>query len=103
MTRKTTMADIVGLCERAAFRMGLEPCPPPVMTPAQVEALRWLIAHTGDGMFDNNGVLLAAGESAPHVRATWNALGKLGLVEFYRVSAKGRGRLRVTDAGRAAA
>lgn len=25
MTRKTTLADIVGTCERAAFRMGLEP------------------------------------------------------------------------------
>lgn len=50
---------------------------------SQHDALKWLVAHGGDGMFDRNGVFLAAGESAPVMRATWNKLRGMGLVEFY--------------------
>ena len=53
------------------------------MTPAQREALFWLQQHNGDGVFDKRGVLLAAGESAPFMRSTWNALRDLGAVEMY--------------------
>ncbi|MBX9875008.1 MAG: hypothetical protein K2X84_09135, partial [Beijerinckiaceae bacterium] len=55
----------------------------------------WLRKHGGDGIFDRNGVLLAAGESAPFMRATWNALRDAGLVEFYNPTGKGRGRCRL--------
>jgi hypothetical protein len=79
---KTTVADIVGT------------------TKAQETALRWLIEHGGDGLFDHNGVLLAAGEIAPHTRATWNALADLGLVQFYKPAGSRRGRLRATERGR---
>lgn len=65
------------------------------MTPAQTKALKWLRDHGGDGMFDLNGVLLAAGESAPFMRATWNTLRDLGKVEIYG-GPKGRSRVRVT-------
>lgn len=50
------------------------------MTPAQSQALEWLKQHNGTGVFDKNGVLLAAGELAPHTRSTWNALRDLGMV-----------------------
>lgn len=63
-------------------------------------ALRWLATHNGDGCFDRNGVLLAAGESAPVTRATWNTLRDLGLVELYALDTK-RKRLRITPSGRA--
>lgn len=66
------------------------------LTKSQRDALRWLSEHNGDGIFDRNGVLLAAGELAPFMRSTWNALGALGLVEFYNPAGKGRGRLRLT-------
>lgn len=52
-------------------------------TAAQREALLWLRAHHGDGVFDKHGVLIAAGESAPFMRTTWNALRDAGHVEFY--------------------
>lgn len=65
------------------------------MTGAQKDALDWLRKHGGDGIFDRNGVLLAAGESAPFMRATWNALRDAGLVEFYKPTGKGRGRCRL--------
>jgi 5-methylcytosine-specific restriction endonuclease McrA len=45
-----------------------------MLTSAQRAALKWFTDRGGDGVFDLNGVLLAAGESAPHTRATWNAL-----------------------------
>jgi hypothetical protein len=61
------------------------------MTPAQREALIWLQQHNGDGVFDKHGVLLAAGESAPFMRSTWNALRDMGRVEMYD-----RKRVRVT-------
>lgn len=71
------------------------------LTKAQREALDWLRERGGDGMFNIHGVLLAAGELAPHVRSTWNALEASGLVEHYRPNgAKGRGRLRLTALGR---
>jgi hypothetical protein len=65
-------------------------------TDAQREAITWLRRHNGDGLFDRDGVLLAAGERAPFMRSTWNALAELGLVEFYNPTGKGRGRLRLT-------
>lgn len=67
----------------------------PQLTKAQREALDWLRKHNGDGLFDRNGVVLAAGESAPVMRGTWNALRDAGLVEFYNPAGKGRGRLRL--------
>lgn len=66
------------------------------MTKSQQQAVEWLKRRGGDGVFDNNGVLLVAGESAPFTRSTWNALAALGLVEFYKPTGKGRGRLRLS-------
>ena len=67
------------------------------ITESQKSALKWLINRNGDGVFErNNSVLMAAGERAPVMRGSWNALAELGLVEFYGVR-----RCRVTDAGRA--
>ncbi|MFG1429292.1 hypothetical protein [Roseixanthobacter glucoisosaccharinicivorans] len=64
------------------------------MTKSQAAALKWLREHNGDGVFDRNGVLLAAGERAPVMRSTWNALRDLGHVEFYGT---GRGRVRAVQ------
>lgn len=71
------------------------------MTKPQAEALRWLLEHSGDGVFDRYGVLLAAGELAPFMRSTWNRLRDLGLVEFYNPAGKGYGRCRVVKGVRA--
>jgi hypothetical protein len=68
--------------------------PDAALTKAQKSALLWLRNRNGDGMFDRNGVLLAAGQSAHVMRSTWNKLREAGLVETY-----GGKRLRVTDAG----
>lgn len=61
------------------------------------DALDWLLNHNSDGVFDNNQVLLAAGELAPFMRSTWTKLAKEGFVEFYannrRVKVKGTGEL----------
>lgn len=65
------------------------------LTANQAAALKWLREHTGDGCFDRNGALLAAGESAPFMRSTWNALRDAGKVEIYKPAGKGRGRCRV--------
>lgn len=73
-----------------------------MLTQSAKDALRWLAKHNGDGLFDPNGVVLAAGETAPFTRLTWNKLRDAGLVEFYNPTGKGRGRLRLTDAGMAA-
>lgn len=54
------------------------------LTKSQQAALNWLREHNGDGLFDRYGVLVAAGERAPVMRSTWNALRDAGLVEFYR-------------------
>lgn len=67
----------------------------PGLTKAQRDALKWLAEHNGDGVFDRNGVLLAAGELAPFMRSTWNALRVLGLVEFYGPEGKPKARLRL--------
>jgi hypothetical protein len=66
------------------------------MTKSQQAALKWLRERNGDGVFDRNGILLAAGETAPFMRSTWNALRDHGLVEFYNPAGKGHGRVRVT-------
>lgn len=66
------------------------------MTKAQEAALAWLRERNGDGCFDRNGVLLAAGERAPVTRATWNKLRDLGHVEIYRVQPRGASRCRLT-------
>ena len=65
------------------------------MTESQILALKWLKEHTGDGAFNKYGVVLAAGETAPFMRITWNALKDLGLVEFYNPYDKGYGRIRI--------
>lgn len=67
------------------------------MTAAQKKALKWLAERGGDGIFDKHGVLLAAGESAPFRRVTWNALRDLGKVKFYG-GKSGRARLKVSEA-----
>ncbi|MER9471060.1 hypothetical protein [Mesorhizobium sp. M0520] len=64
-------------------------------TSNQLAALKWLRNRNGDGGFDRNQVLLAGGERAPIMRATWNNLAAADLVEFYQE----RRRLRVTQAG----
>lgn len=66
-----------------------------VLTKAQEEALRWLRQRNGEGMFDRNGVLLAAGELAPHTRTTWNRLREAGAVEIYRDRLCGPSRVRI--------
>lgn len=70
----------------------------PGTTEAGRAALQWLADHGGDGVFAETGnqVLLAQGERAPVMRSTWNALHKLGYVEFY-----GRGRARLVPGHRA--
>lgn len=68
-------------------------------TAAMMSALKWLVSRGGDGVFgerSNHTVLLAQGDRAPVMRATWSRLEVEGLVERY-----GKLRLRVTDAGRA--
>lgn len=64
-------------------------------TREQTDAVKWLGYRGGDGIFDQNGVLIARGETAPHTRSTWNALAAAGLVEFYKPTGKGRGRCRL--------
>lgn len=73
----------------------LPPLDPDAVTRAQAFALEWLAEHSGDGVFDLRGVVLAAGETAPVMRATWNRLADHGLVELYG------GRIRVTGKGQA--
>ena len=68
------------------------------LTRAQKAALKWLVNRNGDGLFDRNNVLVAAGERAPVMRSTWSRLEKLGFVERYHHNNK---RLRVTSAARA--
>lgn len=53
------------------------------MTSAQEEALKWLRERNGTGVFMRDGVLLAAGQRAPHMRSTWNALNDLGKVSIF--------------------
>lgn len=69
-----------------------------IASPSCLSALKWLRNRNGDGVFDRNQVLVAAGEKAPVMRSTWNKLFDAGLVEFYH----DRRRLRVSPAGHAA-
>lgn len=72
------------------------------LTESQKDALRWLAKHNGDGAFAYGGkgkALIAAGEVAPIMRATWNVLEDIGLVEYYGGNS-GRARCRLTDAGK---
>ena len=66
------------------------------MTKAQMAALKWLVNRNADGVFDKHQVLIAGGERAPVMRATWSKLEGLGYVERYLENR----RLRVTDAGK---
>jgi hypothetical protein len=66
------------------------------LTQAQADALKWLRAHNETGVFNKNGVLLAAGELAPFMRSTWNALAKAGLVDIWRPGTRGPKRVAVT-------
>jgi hypothetical protein len=65
-------------------------------TPSMLSALLWLKNRNGDGVFDRNQVLTAAGERAPIMRSTWSKLEAAGLVERYLNNR----RLRITDAGK---
>lgn len=68
---------------------------------SQAAALKWLRDRGGDGCFDKHGVALAAGESAPFTRTTWNALRDAGLIRFYggkSEGGRGYGRLAVVPA-----
>lgn len=67
----------------------------PPITPAMKTALEWLTERGGDGVFSrrHGHTVLAAGEVAPFMRATFNKLREAGLVEFY-----GERRIRVLAA-----
>jgi hypothetical protein len=64
------------------------------LTTAQKRALQWLSSHNGDGIFDQHNVLLAAGERGPFMKATWNFLTKMGLLQTYNLK-----RVRITPEG----
>lgn len=44
---KTTLADIIGTCERAAFRMGLDACEPPPLEFTTEQDAALLAMHAG--------------------------------------------------------
>lgn len=67
------------------------------LTKAQEAALKWLREHNGTGVFDKHGVLLAAGELAPFMRSTWNALRDAGKVDIFRIGNRGPARVAVSD------
>jgi len=64
-------------------------------TEAVLSALLWLKNRGGDGVFDKNQVLNAAGERAPYMRSTWTKLCRAGWAEQYL---NGR-RIRIAQAG----
>lgn len=64
-------------------------------TEAMLSALKWFRNRGGDGVFDKNQVLVARGERAPVMRATWTRLAEDDLVEFYL---HGR-RIRISSQG----
>ena len=68
------------------------------LTKSQCAALQWLREHNGTGLFDKHGVVLAAGESAPFMRSTWNALREAGKVRIYRDGVRGPSRIDVVMA-----
>lgn len=65
------------------------------MTKSHIKALEWLRERGGDAALDKHGVVLAAGETAPFTRVTWNALRDAGHVEFYNPTGRGHGRIRL--------
>lgn len=64
------------------------------MTEAQLNALKWIAARNGEGVFDRNGVLIAAGERAPFMRSTWNELVAQRKCEFFG-GKSGKARVRM--------
>lgn len=64
-------------------------------TAAQQQACAWLLDHNSEGMWTHDGTLLAAGEVAPIMRQTWNALRLTGCVTFERGT-----RVALTQRGR---
>lgn len=71
------------------------------LTAAQKRAARWLHNRGGEGMFNRNQVLLARGELAGVMRATWNALAKAEPPCI--VFSPCRKRVSLTGAGKAVA
>lgn len=61
---------------------------------SQIKALEWLSARNGNGVFNRRGVVLAAGETAPFMRSTWNRLVLDGHLEVYD-----KKRVRLTEKG----
>jgi hypothetical protein len=74
----------------------MKPKPLALVTKPQLAALLWLKNRNGDGVFDKNQVLIAGGEKAPVMRATWNILESLKMVELY----SNKRRVRITEFGR---
>lgn len=73
-----------------------------MLTKPQESALKWLRDHGGDACFDRNGIAFTQGETAPVMRATWNALAEAGKIEFYggrKHGGRGHGRLRLASEG----
>lgn len=69
---------------------------PKPITPAQWAALKWLNNRGGEGMFNKNGGLLAQGELAGVMRATWDVLADNHLLTFGKQKPK---RVVITDLG----
>lgn len=70
------------------------------MSAAEANALKWLQQHNADGVFDRHNVLMAAGERAPFMYATWQALCKQGLAQRYGQNNR---RIALTEQGKAEA
>jgi|GEM_PF-449309 len=87
---EVTMRGMIPLRAKFRARHGI------ALPDAHADALKWLRDRNGDGYFDTDMCLVAAGERAPFMRATWNALRDAGLVEFYRIAPTGGGRIRIT-------
>lgn len=71
------------------------------LTASQKAAARWLHNRGGEGMFNRHQVLLARGELAGVMRATWNALAKADPPCI--VFSPCRKRVSLTEAGRVVA
>lgn len=68
-----------------------------MLSKAQTRALRWLDNQGGEGVVDQYGRVLAAGELNGTDASTWLRLFTMSMVE-----PAGKHRLRITTAGRAA-
>lgn len=75
----------------------------PELTEAQRRALRWLHNRGGEGVFNRHQVLLARGELAAVMRATWNALAAVNPPCVSFSDNKGFKRILITPAGTAIA